>query len=171
METPGTEPHGAKRRLHCLGWLFRNGGRVATVLPEDQRLSRVALEAIDRRYFHSLSTHHAVLADFETNCNRYHSGQQITNVARKTVEEGPPRTCVGSLEGTPPWGPATEQRFPVIDPERGLTFAVTLLHYLQAPTPSQMYVSKVFKVVGGRIVRIDNIGVMMKGVSSLGFVH
>ena len=105
------------------------------------------------------------------NCNRYHSGQQITNVARNTVEGGPPRTCAGSLEGNPPWGPATEQRFPVIDPERGLVFAVTLLHYLQAPTPSQMYVSEVFKVVGGRIVRIDNIGVMMKGVSSLGFVH
>ena len=48
---------------------------------------------------------------------------------------------------------------------------MTLLHYLQAPTPSQMYVSEVFKVVGGRIVRIDNIGVMMKGVSSIGFVH
>jgi hypothetical protein len=48
---------------------------------------------------------------------------------------------------------------------------VTLLHYLQAPTPWQMSVSEVFKVVGGRIVRIDNIGVMMKGVSSLGFVH
>ena len=47
----------------------------------------------------------------------------------------------------------------------------TLLHYLQAATPSQMYVSEVFKVVGGRIVRIDNIGVMMTGVSSLGFVH
>src|SRR5512134_1630760 len=31
-----------------------------TVLPEDQRRSRVALEALARRYFHSLSTHHAV---------------------------------------------------------------------------------------------------------------
>jgi hypothetical protein len=142
-----------------------------TVLPEDQRLSRVVLEALARRYFHSLSTHHAVLTDFDANCNRYHSGQQVTNVARNTVEGGPPRTCAGSLEGNPPWGPATEQRFPVIDSDRGLVFAVTLLHYLEAPTPSQMYVSEVFKVVGGRIVRIDNIGVMMKGVSSLGFVH
>ena len=59
-----------------------------TVLPEDQRLSRVALEALARRYFRSLSTHHAVLADFDTNCNRYHSGKQITNVARNTVEGG-----------------------------------------------------------------------------------
>lgn len=113
----------------------------------------------------------AVLTDFDANCDRYHSGQQITNVARNTVEGGPPRTCAGSLEGNPPWGPATEQRFPVIDPERGLVFAVALLHYLTAPRPSQMYVSEVFKVVGGRIVSIDNIGVMMKGVNSLGFVH
>ena len=142
-----------------------------TVVPEDQRLSRVALEALARRYFQSLSTHQAVIADFDTNCNRYHSGQQITNVARNMVEGGPPRTCADSLEGNPPWGPATEQRFPIIDPERGLVFAVTLLHYLKAPTPSQMYVSEVFKVVGGRIVRIDNIGIMMTGVSSLGFVH
>ena len=65
----------------------------------------------------------------------------------------------------------TEQRFPVIDPERGLVFAVTLLHYLTTPTPSQMYVSEVFKVVGGRIVRIDNIGLMTQGVSSLGFIR
>jgi hypothetical protein len=34
-----------------------------------------------------------------------------------------------------------------------------------------MYVSEVFKVVGGRIVRIDNIGLMMQGVTSLGFIH
>jgi hypothetical protein len=38
-------------------------------------------------------------------------------------------------------------------------------------TPSQMYVSEIFKVVGGRVVRIDNIGVMMQGVATLGFVH
>lgn len=142
-----------------------------TVLPEHQRLDRVALEALGRRYFHSLSTHYAVLADFDASCNRYHSGQQITNVASNTVEGGPGRTCASSIEGNPPWGPATEQRFPVIDPERGLVFAVTLLHYLKTPTPSQMYVSEVFKVVGGRIVRIDNIGLMMKGVISLGFIH
>jgi hypothetical protein len=29
----------------------------------------------------------------------------------------------------------------------------------------------VFKVVGGRIVKIDNIGLMMQGVATLGFVH
>ena len=66
-----------------------------TVLPQEQRLSRVALEALARRYFHSLSTHQAVAADFDESCNRFHSGQQITNVGRNTVEGGPPRTCAG----------------------------------------------------------------------------
>ena len=143
----------------------------ATVLPPEQRMSRVALEALARRYFHSLSTHQAVVADFDEGCNRFHSGQQITNAGRNTVEGGPPRTCAASLEGNPPWGPATEQRFPVIDPERGIVFGVTLLHYLKTPNQQQMYVSEVFKVVGGRIVRIDNIGLMMQGVTTLGFSH
>jgi hypothetical protein len=141
------------------------------VLPPEQRLSRVALEALARRYFGSLSSHQAVAEDFDPSCNRFHSGQQITNVARNSVEGGAPRTCAGSVEGNPPWGPATEQRFPVIDADRGIVVGITLLHYLKAPQPAQMYVSEVFKVVDGRIVHIDNIGLMMQGTVTLGFVH
>jgi hypothetical protein len=153
------------------GYVWKLDPVYTAVLPPEQRLTRVALEALARRYFHSLSTHAAIAEDFDASCNRFHSGQQITNAGANTVEGGPPRTCPGSLEGNPPWGPATDQRFPVIDVEHGVVFGVTLLHYLKNPTPSQMYVSEVFKVVGGRIVRIDNIGLMMQGVSTLGFVH
>jgi hypothetical protein len=142
-----------------------------SILPAEQRMTRIGLEALARRYFHSLSSHQAVAEDFDAGCNRFHSGQQITNAGSNYVEGGPPRTCAASLEGNPPWGPATDQRFPVIDVERGIVFGVTLLHYLKSSTPSQMYVSEVFKVVGGRIVRIDNIGLMIRGVSTLGFVH
>jgi hypothetical protein len=141
------------------------------VLPPEQRLSRVELEALGRRYFHSLSSHQAVAADFDAACNRFHSGQQVTNVARNAVEGGPPRTCASALEGNPPWGPATEHRFPVVDPERGIVFGLTLLHYPRLPKQPQMYVSEVFKVVGGRIVKIDNVGLMMEGVETLGFTH
>jgi hypothetical protein len=141
------------------------------VLPPEQRLSRMELEALGRRYFHSLSSHEAVAADFDERCDRFHSGQRITNVARNAVEGGPPRTCASSLEGNPPWGPAVEHRFPVVDPERGIVFGVTLLHYPSLPNRPQMYVSEVFKVVGGRIVKIDNIGLMMEGVATLGFTH
>jgi hypothetical protein len=143
----------------------------SSVLPPQQRLSRVELETLGRRYFHSLSTHQAVAADFDDSCNRFHSGQQITNVTRSTVESGPARTCASSLEGNVPWGPATDVRLPVIDPERGIVFGITLLHYLKNQPARQMYVSEVFKVVGGRIVKIDNIGLMMEGVTTLGFVH
>lgn len=140
-------------------------------LPAEQRMKREDLEALARRYFHSLSTHVAVAADFDERCNRYHSGQQITNVARNTIEAGPPRTCASSLEGDPPWGPATEQRIPVIDPTRGIVVGITLLHYPRLPKQPKMYVSEVFKVISGRIVKIDNIGLMLEGVETLGFVH
>ena len=146
--------------------------QLTAVLPPDQRMSRVALEALGRRYFHALSTHQPVAADFDDgNCNRFHSGQQITNAGQNTVEGGPPRTCVASMEGDRPWGPANEQRLSVIDPERGLVFGITLLHYLKSPDQRVMYVSEVFKVVGGKIVKIDNIGLMMPGVTTLGFIH
>lgn len=142
----------------------------ATV-PPDQRITRVELEALARRYFNSLSTHVAIAADFDERCDRYHSGQRITNTSRNASEGGPPRTCAGSLEGNPPWGPATEQRFPVVDAERGIVFAITLLHYPKLSNQPKMYVSEVFKVVAGWIVKIDNIGLMVQGVSSLGFSH
>ncbi len=152
-------------------YVWNLGAEIASVLPSDQRMSRVALEALAARYFHSLSTHIAVAADFDARCDRFHSGQRITNVSANTVESGSARTCANSVEGNVPWGPNTEARFPVIDVDRGLVFGVTLLHYLDGPTPRQMYVSEVFKVVSGRIVRIDNIGLMMQGVVTLGFTH
>ncbi|GIU77553.1 MAG: hypothetical protein KatS3mg005_0791 [Bryobacteraceae bacterium] len=143
----------------------------SAVLPVEQRMSRENLEALARRYFHSLSTHVAVTTDFDERCDRYHSGERITNTTRNTVEGGSPRTCASSLEGDRPWGPATEQRFPVIDPERGIVLGITLLHYPKHPNQQKMYVSEVFKVVSGRIVKIDNIGLMLQGINTLGFVH
>lgn len=152
-------------------YVWKPDPRFDQVLPPEQRMTRIDLEALGRRYFHSLSSHVAIATDFDDGCDRFHSGQRITNVAGNPVEAGPPRTCAGSLEGNPPWGPATEQRFPVIDPERGIVFGVTLLHYPTRPDQTAMYVSEIFKVVRGKIVRIDNIGLMMQGVASLGFTH
>lgn len=152
-------------------YVFSLDPSLGAVLPVEQRLSRVELEALGRRYFHSLSSHVAVASDFDERCDRFHSGQRITNTASNSIEAGPPRTCAGSLEGSPPWGPATEHRFPVIDAERGIVFGVTLLHYPKREGQPRMYVSEVFKVVSGRIVRIDNIGLMLQGVDTLGFAH
>jgi len=80
-------------------------------LPAHQRIERVEMEAIVRRYFNALDSHLPVQSDFDNGvCNRFHSGWQVTNVELNAVEGGSMLTCVSSMEGTPPWGPATEQR-------------------------------------------------------------
>jgi hypothetical protein len=48
----------------------------------------------------------------------------------------------------------------VIDVEHGIALGITLLMY-----PNQvMYVSEIFKVEGGRITHIDNIGLVKPGL-------
>jgi hypothetical protein len=48
----------------------------------------------------------------------------------------------------------------VIDADRGIVFGLTLLMYAD----QVMYVSEVFKVERGRIVHIDNIGLVKPGL-------
>lgn len=59
----------------------------------------------------------------------------------------------------------------MVDPEHGIVVGITRLHYPKLPDQPVMYVSEVFKVVGGRIVKIDDIGLMLEGVTTLGFQH
>ncbi len=130
-------------------------------VPEGERMTREALDALAHRYFQTLTDHKPIAADYdEARCNRFHSGNQITNVSRNVVEGEGARTCVSSNEGARPWGPALEQRFPVIDVEHGIVNGMTLLMF-----PNQvMYVSEVFKVEGGKITHIDNIGLVKPGL-------
>jgi hypothetical protein len=134
---------------------------LTATVPEGERMTREALDALAHRYFQTLTDHKPVEADYdEARCNRFHSGNQITNVSRNMVEGQGARTCVTSNEGPKPWGPALEQRFPVIDVEHGIVNGMTLLMY-----PSHvMYVSEVFKVERGRITHIDNIGLVKPGL-------
>jgi hypothetical protein len=134
---------------------------LTSFVARDERMTREALDALAHRYFQSLTDHKGVAADFDdARCNRFHSGNQVTNVRLENVEGQGPRTCFTSLDGPKPWGPALEQRFPVIDPDRGIVFGVTLLMYAN----QVMYVSEIFKVEKGRIVHIDNIGLLSPGL-------
>ena len=134
---------------------------LTATVPEGERMTREALDALAHRYFQTLTDHKPVAADYdEAHCNRFHSGNQITNVSRNMVEGEGARTCVTSNAGNKPWGPALEQRFPVIDVEHGIVNGMTLLMF-----PDQvMYVSEVFKVEQGRITHIDNIGLVKPGL-------
>jgi hypothetical protein len=60
---------------------------------------------------------------------------------------------------------------PLVDAERGIVFNLTLLLYKKAPNLQWMYVSETFRAVNHKIVQIDNIGLMMQGVSTTGFIH
>jgi len=62
-----------------------------------------------------------------------HRDERRYIAARRLRERVEPRPQFTSV--LPP-----EQRFPVIDEERGLVFGVTLLHYLKTPNQSVMYV-------------------------------
>lgn len=58
-----------------------------------------------------------------------------------------------------------------MDPERGIVLGITLLHYPTLPNQPKMYVSEIFKIVNGRITRIDNIGLVLQDINTLGFIH
>lgn len=129
---------------------------MTTIVPPEKRMSREDLKAIIERYFQSLTDHTALAADFDDRCDRYHSGQRITNNARNTVEGGAPMTCYTAVVGPRPWGPATNIHIPVVDQEHGVVAGYTLLLYKNDNAP--MYVSEVFKILDGKIRMIDNIG-------------
>jgi hypothetical protein len=158
-------------RIVVSDYVWRLDPGLEQPLNPEQRVDRKTLQAIVQRYFASLSSHIAVADDFDPKCNRFHSGTQVTNVTRNGVEGGGAKTCVTAIEGKLPWGPAVEQRLPIIDEERGLVMGITLLRYPVLPGQPNMYVSEVFKIVNGKILTIDNIGVMMPTIETLGFVH
>lgn len=138
---------------------------LTTIVPPESRSSREELERIGRSYFATLTDHRPIESDFdEVRCNRYHSGNKITNNPNDRIEGAGARTCISSLQG--PWGPAVEHRFPIIEPERGTVVGITLLHF---PNNQQMYVSEVFKVLDGKIILIDNLPIMLQGAETLGF--
>ena len=178
---------------------------MTTIVPPDQRQSRAELKAIIERYFQSLTDHVGIPADYDDRCDRYHSGQRVTNNPRNSVEgppmpppgsgpapgsvpQGggtpssgsapppgavpprgpmPPMTCFTSINGPRPWGPATDIRIPIVDPEHGIVLGYTLLLYKNDNAP--MYVSEVFKILDGKIRMIDNIGLKAEGMQDVHF--
>ena len=138
---------------------------LTTIVAPEYRSSREELERIGRSYFQALTDHRPIESDFDdVRCNRYHSGNKVTNNPNDAIEGAGQRTCISSLQG--PWGPAIEHRFPIIDPARGIVVGLTLLLY---PNDRQMYVSEVFKVMDGKIVLIDNLPVDLRGKKTIGF--
>ncbi len=137
-----------------------------TLVPLEQRATRAQLERIVTSYFQGLTDHQPIEADYDVRCDRYHSGNRVTHNARNGVENSGDVGCYESNLGPKPWGPATEVRIALVDPERGIVVAYAILHYSNG---RRMQINEVFKILDGRIRLVDNIGLMGEGFDTSGF--
>jgi len=142
-----------------------------TIVPSEQRSTREQLERIITSYFKGLTDHQPIQADYDPRCDRYHSGNRVTHNPRNGVEDssGGDIGCYESNLGPKPWGPATEVRIGLIDPERGIVIGYAILYY--GDSPRRMQINEVFKILDGRLRMVDNIGMMEDGITTSGFTQ
>ena len=140
-----------------------------TIVPEGDHSSRERLERIINSYFQGLTDHKPIEADYDPRCDRYHSGNRVTHNARNGVENSGDVGCYESNLGPKPWGPATETRIAVVDPERGIVVGYSILYY--GESERRMQINEIFKILDGRIRMVDNIGLMEAGITTSGFTH
>lgn len=140
-----------------------------TIVPPEERSTREQLDRIITSYFKGLTDHQPIEADYDPRCDRYHSGNRVTHNPRNGVEESGDVDCYESNLGPKPWGPATEVRIGLIDPERGIVIGYAILYY--GDSPRRMQINEIFKILDGRIRMVDNIGLMEEGITTSGFTH
>lgn len=138
-----------------------------TIVPTEERATREQLERIITSYFQGLTDHQPIEADYDVHCDRYHSGNRVTHNARNGVENSGDVGCYESNLGPKPWGPATEVRIALVDPERGIVIGYSILQY--GDSGQAMQINEVFKILDGRIRMVDNIGLMEAGTKTSGF--
>jgi hypothetical protein len=139
-----------------------------TIVAPEERATREQLERIITSYFQGLTDHQPIEADYDVRCDRYHSGNRVTHNARNGVENSGDVGCYESNLGPKPWGPATEIRIGLIDPERGIVIGYAILQYANN---RQMQINEIFKILDGRIRLVDNIGLMGTGIATSGFTQ
>jgi hypothetical protein len=137
-----------------------------TIVPPEERSTRQQLERIIASYFQGLTDHKPIEADYDPRCDRYHSGNRVTHNSRNGIEDSDDVGCYESNLGPKPWGPATETRIALVDPERGIVIGYSLLQF---PNDREMQINEVFKILDGRVRLIDNIGLMGEGIKTSGF--
>jgi len=140
-----------------------------TIVPPEERSTREELTRIITSYFKGLTDHSPIQADYDPRCDRYHSGNRVTHNPRNGVEESGDVGCYESNLGPKPWGPATEVRIGLVDSERGIVIGYAILYY--GNSDRRMQINEVFKILGGRLRMVDNIGLMEEGITTSGFTE
>lgn len=129
-----------------------------TMVPTEERSTREQLERIITSYFKGLTDHQPIQADYDPRCDRYHSGNRVTHNPKNGVEQSGDVGCYESNLGPKPWGPATEVRIGLIDPDRGIVIGYAILHY--GDSPRRMQISderntKVIEIVPAELGAVD----------------
>jgi hypothetical protein len=140
-----------------------------TIVPPEERSTREELVRIITDYFKGLTDHNPIQADYDPRCDRYHSGNRVTHNPKNGIEQSGDDGCYESNLGPKPWGPATEVRIGLVDPERGIVIGYAILYYGQ--TDRRMQINEVFKILDGRLRMVDNIGLMEEGITTSGFTE
>ena len=122
------------------------------------------------RYFKGLTDHKPLEADSDPRCDRLHSGDRITHNGKNGIEAGSgDEGCYESNLGPKPWGPVSETRIAVVDPDRCIVIGHSILSY--GTSTRRMQINEVFKILNGRIRMVDNIGLMEEVITTSGFTH
>lgn len=140
-----------------------------TIVPSEERSTRKELVRIITDYFKGLTDHNPIQADYDPRCDRYHSGNRVTHNPKNGIEQSGDDGCYESNLGPKPWGPATEVRIGLVDPERGIVIGYAILYY--GNSDRRMQINEVFKILGGRLRMVDNIGLMEEGITTSGFTE
>jgi hypothetical protein len=140
-----------------------------TIAPPEERSTREELVRIITDYFKGLTDHNPIQADYDPRCDRYHSGNRVTHNPKNGIEQSGDDGCYESNLGPKPWGPATEVRIGLVDPERGIVIGYAILYY--GNSDRRMQINEVFKILGGRLRMVDNIGLMEEGITTSGFTE
>jgi hypothetical protein len=140
-----------------------------TIATPEERSTREELLRIITDYFKGLTDHNPIQADYDPRCDRYHSGNRVTHNPKNGIEQSGDDGCYESNLGPKPWGPATDVRIGLVDPERGIVIGYAILYY--GNSDRRMQINEVFKILGGRLRMVDNIGLMEEGITTSGFTE
>jgi hypothetical protein len=147
-------------------------------LPPEDRPSREELVSIANSYFEGLEQNRGDITPFDPECTRLENGTITANNPEPTIFEFHKQTC-GEQFVIPGFAAAItkirERRFPIVDEERGLAFAIGFFDHagipevklpdgsirkIEGPTfnaPFCFMIGELFKIKNRRITRIEAI--------------
>ncbi len=147
-------------------------------LPPEDRPSREELVSIANSYFEGLEQNRSDITPFDPDCTRLENGTITANNPEPTIFEFHKQTC-GEQFAIPGFAAAItkirERRFPIVDEERGLAFAIGFFDHAGIPevtlpdgsirkiegppfnAPFCFMIGELFKIKNRQITRIEAI--------------